>query len=46
MVLNINNSMKDIIEFKKNMLIRIEKITNYANEYIRKRIMNQKRASG
>ncbi|MFO1442082.1 hypothetical protein KDN24_02360 [Bacillus sp. Bva_UNVM-123] len=27
---------EDILDFKKNMLLRIEKITNYANEYIRK----------
>ncbi|WP_141604550.1 hypothetical protein [Terrilactibacillus laevilacticus] len=27
---------KDVIEFKKNMLMRIEKISHYANEYIRK----------
>lgn len=30
------NSYEDIVEFKKNMLIRIEKISNYANEHIRK----------
>nr|MBA5586351.1 hypothetical protein [Anaerobacillus isosaccharinicus]QOY38722.1 hypothetical protein AWH56_022375 [Anaerobacillus isosaccharinicus] len=32
----VKQTYQDINEFKKNMIIRIEKISNYANEHIRK----------